>query len=349
MKRPTQRSHSHRVVLPPPVQIGGAAGDAARPDLQSDPWVTQFVRHLVSERNASAHTVSGYLQDLAQFVALAWPGPQSRPPFDWRQPDRFVARGFLMKFSKDGAAPSTTRRKLSSLRAFYRFLEREEVLDRNPFGGLRGPRLSKHLPQILSVTQVQALLEAPVKALAAREQGGEAAEPSAIYAALRDAAIFELLYSTGARVSEAAGLTRRQVDLIGGVARVRGKGKKERLCALGRPALHALEKAFEVAELLWPESARDASPIFLNLQGGPLTPRSMERNMKGWLIAAGLPATVTPHKLRHSFATHLLDAGADLRSVQELLGHASLTTTQIYTQVTVERLKEIYRHAHPRA
>ena len=348
MKRSAKRNHIHRVVMPPPVQIGGA-DDGARPDLQADPWVEQFVRHLVSERNVSPHTVAGYLQDLAQFVALAWPGPQARPPYDWRRPDRFTARGFLVKFSKDGAAPATTRRKLSSLRAFYRFLEREDVIERNPFGGLRGPRLSKRLPQILTVKQVQALLEAPVQALAARERDGATVEPHAVYAALRDAAIFELLYSTGARISEAAGLTRRQVDLISGVARVRGKGKKERLCALGRPSLHALEKAFEVAELLWPESAKDSSPIFLNLQGGPLTPRSMERNMKVWLAAAGLPAEMTPHKLRHSFATHLLDAGADLRSVQELLGHASLTTTQIYTQVTVERLKEIYRNAHPRA
>ena len=196
---------------------------------------------------------------------------------------------------------------------------------------------------------MQALLEAPVQALAEQEKNGVKPEPSAVYASLRDAAILELLYSTGARISEAAGLTRRHVDLLAGVARVRGKGKKERLCALGRPAVHALEKALEVSELLWPASAKDTSPIFLNLHGGPLTTRSMERNMKTWLAAAGLPRALTPHKLRHSFATHLLDAGADLRSVQELLGHASLTTTQIYTQVSVERLKEIYRHAHPRA
>ncbi|MFZ4396236.1 MAG: tyrosine recombinase XerC [Kiritimatiellia bacterium] len=332
----------------PPVQISEAV-EATAPRLTADPWVEQFVGHLTSERNASAHTVSGYLQDLAQFVALVWPGPQTRPPYNWRQPDRFAARGFLVKFSKEGAAPATIRRKLSSMRAFYRFLEREEAIERNPFGGLRGPRLAKHLPQILSVTQVQALLEAPVQALAEQEKNGVKLEPSAVYASLRDAAILELLYSTGARISEAAGLTRRHVDLLAGVARVRGKGKKERLCALGRPAVHALEKALEVSELLWPASARDASPIFLNLHGGPLTTRSMERNMKTWLAAAGLPRALTPHKLRHSFATHLLDAGADLRSVQELLGHASLTTTQIYTQVSVERLKEIYRHAHPRA
>ncbi len=331
----------------PPVQIGGVAEDQGRPKLQADPWVEQFVRHLEDERNASEHTVSGYLQDLAQFTEMVWGA--RRPPYNWREPDRFAARGFLVRFSKSGASPATTRRKLSSMRAFYRFLEREEAIERNPFGGLRGPRLSKHLPKILTVTQVQALLDAPIKALAARNRGVPHEDPKAVYAALRDAAIFELLYSTGARIAEAAGLTRRQVDLIAGVARVRGKGKKERLCALGRPAVQALEKMLETAELLWPETRRASSPIFLNLQGGPLTPRSMERNMKIWLAAAGLPAGITPHKLRHSFATHLLDAGADLRSVQELLGHASLTTTQIYTQVTVERLKEIYRNAHPRA
>jgi integrase/recombinase XerC len=316
-------------------------------ELAADPWVAQFVRHLTAERNASPHTVAGYLQDLAQFAASVW--PQARPPYDWRAPDRAVARAFLVRFAREGAAPSTTRRKLSAVRAFYKFLEREEMVPRNPFGGVRGPRLARRLPQILAVTQVQALLEAPVHALAESERSGTPAAPEAVYGALRDAAFLELLYSTGARVSEAAGLTRRQMDLVGGVARVRGKGKKERLCALGRPAILALEKAIEISEMLWPESRQENAPVFLNLHGGPLTVRSMERSMKKWLAAAGLPAELTPHKLRHSFATHLLDAGADLRSVQELLGHASLTTTQIYTQVSVERLKEVYRHAHPRA
>jgi integrase/recombinase XerC len=333
----------------PPVQIGDAL-EAADTTLRADPWVEQFVRHLTAERHASEHTVAGYLQDLAQFVAQVWPGPSARPPYDWRSPDRFAARGFLVSFQKNGCAPATTRRKLSSLRAFYRFLEREDAIERNPFGGLRGPRLSHRLPQILSSAQIQSLLEAPSRALAeSREKTGGGADPKAAYAALRDTAIFEFLYSTGARISEAAGLVRSRVDLIAGVVRVRGKGKKERLCALGRPSAQALEQAFEAGEVLWPESARSSAPAFLNLQGGPLTPRSIERIMKKWLIAAGLPAGITPHQLRHSFATHLLDAGADLRSVQELLGHASLTTTQIYTHVTVERLKEVYRKAHPRA
>ena len=319
------------------------------PELQADPCVVNFTRHLTSERNASEHTISGYLQDIAQFVAHVWPGAQTRAPYDWHMPDRFAARGFLVKFQKEGSAPATTRRKLASLRSFFRFLEREGVVERNPFGGLRGPRLARHLPQILTVTQVAALLEAPVKSLEAKEREGGPAEPASAYAALRDAAIFELLYSTGARVSEAAGLVRNRVDLISGMVRVRGKGKKERLCALGRPAIASLEKSLEVASLLWPEETKSTSPVFFNLHGGTLTTRSMERIMKTWLSAAGLPVKLTPHKLRHSFATHLLDAGADLRSVQEMLGHASLTTTQIYTQVTVERLKEIYRNAHPHA
>jgi len=333
-----------------PRELDSASLDGHAPRaVEADPWVAQFVRHLTAERNASVHTVSGYLQDIAQFVAQVWPGPQARPPYDWLHPDRYAARGFLVHFQKDGWAPATTRRKLASLRAFYRFMEREGHIEHNPFGGLRGPRLAKRLPQILTVTQVQALLVAPIRALEAREQSAGPADPPTAYAALRDAAILELLYSTGARISEAAGLIRARVDLLAGVVRVRGKGKKERICALGRPAVQAVERALAVAELLWPDSVRSGSAIFLNRQGGPLTPRSMERMMKTWLSAAGLPSELTPHKLRHSFATHLLDAGADLRSVQELLGHASLTTTQIYTQVTVERLKEIYRHAHPRA
>ncbi len=326
-----------------------ASHDHAERVITADPWIGQFVSHLTAERNASAHTVSGYLQDIAQFVAQVWPGPQVRPPYDWREPDRFAARGFLVQFQKSGCAPATTRRKLSSLRAFYRFMEREGYIERNPFGGLRGPRLAKRLPQILTVAQVQELLAAPVQALQAREQTTGVPDPLSVYAGLRDAAILELLYSTGARVSEAAGLIRARVDLLAGVVRVRGKGKKERLCALGRPAVRALERALSVSEMLWPVSANPSSPIFLNVHGGPLTTRSMERMMKTWLSAAGLPAGLTPHKLRHSFATHLLDAGADLRSVQEMLGHASLTTTQIYTQVTVARLKEVYRLAHPRA
>jgi integrase/recombinase XerC len=214
---------------------------------------------------------------------------------------------------------------------------------------LHGPRLARRLPVVLTVPQVAALLAAPARAWAEKCARSGAPDPDGAYAARRDTAILETLYSTGGRVSEIVGLTRGAVDLLGGVARVRGKGKKERLCALGRPAVQALERMLDEAEARWPDAAKPGHPLFLNLQGGPLTARSVERRLKTWLAAAGLPPEITPHKLRHSFATHLLDAGADLRSVQELLGHASLSTTQIYTHVSVARLKDVYRKAHPRA
>jgi site-specific recombinase XerD len=167
----------------------------------------------------------------------------------------------------------------------------------------------------------------------------------------RDAAILELLYSTGMRINELATLPEDRLDLLSGVARVWGKGKKERLCPLGSPAIRALKKNLELRENVWLlEGRRGArSPVFLNKSGGAISPRSIERMMKKYVLFCGLNAELTPHSLRHSFATHLLDAGADLRSVQELLGHASLSTTQIYTHVSVERLKEVYQLAHPRA
>jgi integrase/recombinase XerC len=171
------------------------------------------------------------------------------------------------------------------------------------------------------------------------------------YAAWRDTAIFEVLYSTGCRVSEAAALTWGEIAFkqrLGTVV-VQGKGRKQRLCVLGEPACDALRTLRGCAGVLWQGRDGDTHPLFLNLKGGPLTVRSMERQMKVWLHAAGLPPEVTPHKLRHSFATHLLDAGADLRCVQEMLGHSSLSTTQIYTHVSIERLKEEYHRGHPRA
>jgi integrase/recombinase XerC len=170
------------------------------------------------------------------------------------------------------------------------------------------------------------------------------------YAAWRDAAILETLYSTGARVSEVAGIVESDIDFLGGVVRVRGKGKKERMCPLGNPACRALKRMLASGHALWPLPARTRNaPVFKNLDGGKITPRSIERMMKKCLIEANLNANFSPHALRHSFATHMLDAGADLRSVQELLGHASMSTTQIYTHVTVEHLKRVYEEAHPRA
>lgn len=305
--------------------------------------VCRFRSYLRSERNASAHTISGYLCDIAQFAVFAW--PDGKPPFDWRQADHMTARGFVAGFLQNGRESATTRRKLASLRSFYSFLEREDKVSGNPFAGLRGPRRSRRLPCVISRSGMLKLLAAPVAALAEKKRP----DAARVYAARRDAAIIEFLYSSGVRVGEAAGLRRGDVDTQKGLFRVVGKGGKERMCVLGRPALTALTECLAAADRMWPGQCGPDSPLFRNLRGGRLTARSVERIFKKWLIAAGLPPAYSPHALRHSFATHLLEAGADLRSVQELLGHASLSTTQIYTHVTVERLKEVYRKAHPRA
>ncbi len=316
---------------------------------EQDPVLHQFLRYLRSERQVSPHTLAAYRQDLAQFTHHAF-GQDATPPFEWRQPDRFSVRGFLVECGKGGASAATVRRKLAAIRTFYNYLIREELVRRNPCAGLRGPRLPPRLPMVLNRDQVENLLQAPLQALEQMQNTSDRPPPPAkVYAAWRDKAVLELLYSTGARVSEAAALRRRHTDLLSGVVKLMGKGRKERLGALGQPALQALRRTLDLGAGLFPTSCHQDAPLFLNQRGGALTTRSMERQMQQWLAWCGLPASLSPHKLRHSFATHLLEAGADLRSVQELLGHSSLSTTQIYTHVTVERLREIYRQHHPRA
>ncbi len=316
--------------------------------LSSDPAVTGFADYLDVERNASPHTLDAYARDIQQFAGFAW--EEAKPPFEWRQVDRFMARRFLMEFQRCGSAPSSTGRKLAALRSFYKYLERESIVSMNPFSGLRAPKQPAMLPDVLSIDDIGRLLSAPLK----RYERGRALnditdDPLQKYFALRDQAILEVLYSTGARVSEAAALTEKDMDLLSGFVTVRGKGKKERLCPLGGPASRALRSALATADTLWHSGRKAAKPLFRNKRGEPITPRSIERMMKKYLADAGLSNDYTPHALRHSFATHLLDAGADLRSVQELLGHASLSTTQIYTHVTIERLKRVYQDTHPRA
>ena len=322
----------------------------ARLSIADDPAVAQFVRHLRAERNASVHTLAGYLSDIRQFCAQLW-GEDVAPPFPWKSPDRFAARRFLASFQKAGMAPATASRKMSSLRSFFRFMVREGGVKDNPFVGLQQPKGRRRLPQVLSQAEVLRLLGAPARlrerARAAEADGGAR---FADYAALRDTALLELLYSTGMRIAELCGLTDARLDLLSGTALVRGKGKKERFCPIGRPAAQALQAALDAREG-WrtPFGPGRPQPLFLNKSGGALTPRSVERSLKRYLAEAELDPALTPHVMRHSFATHMLDAGADLRSVQELLGHASLSTTQIYTHVSVERLKEEYGKAHPRA
>ena len=320
-----------------------------RNDAAADAEVLRFVRYLRAERNASEHTVSGYVQDIGQFAAFMWPKDSVKPPFDWNAPGREQARAFLVAFHRGGWSPTTTRRKLASVRAFFRYLEREERVAINPFAGLRGPRLGRRLPTVLSVQEVEAFLASPLAALEAKRSHQDNVTPLAAYAAWRDTAIFEVLYSTGCRISEIAALTWGAIRFEQGTTVVEGKGRKQRLCVLGEPACVALRTLRVIAGTLWSGADDAAARLFLNQRGQPLTTRSIELQMKVWLRAAGLPPELTPHKLRHSFATHLLDAGADLRSVQHMLGHASLSTTQIYTHVSIARLKEEYGKAHPRA
>ncbi|MEI6562722.1 MAG: tyrosine-type recombinase/integrase [bacterium] len=332
-----------------PAPGGAGKGGAMMTD---DPYVSLYVAHLEHERNASRHTVANYLMDIAQFVRFTWTG-DALPPYPWGSVDRFKSRAFLIDFQKRGSEATTTSRKLSSLRAFYKFIEREGLVTVNPFSGLKSPKRAKKLPNFLSPDEVNRLLEMPMKLWAdARKPKQERERKLAEYCAHRDQAIWEVLYSTGGRISEIVGLLEPQVDRLSGVVQVRGKGKKERLCALGRPAAKTLKVSLALRNELWPELERrrpNDRPLFLNVHGSKLTSRSVERLLKKYLLAANLNPEISPHALRHSFATHMLDAGADLRSVQELLGHASLSTTQIYTHVTVEKLKKVYNDAHPRA
>ncbi|MDA3924560.1 MAG: tyrosine recombinase XerC [Kiritimatiellae bacterium] len=320
-----------------------------RQDVLRDILVDRFVEYLKSERNYSANTVSSYVQDLSQFAAFLWPESKVQPPFVWEKVSHAEARGFLVKFHRNGNAPATTRRKLASLRSYFTYLKNNDVISVNPFIGLRGPKLQRRLPDVLSIDQVEELLSAPIEALKElRTKRGSVALVKE-YGFVRDAAVFELLYSTGCRISEVTSLTWVEIDMERGLTVVEGKGRKQRLCVVGKPACQALQAARDIAQLLWPHASGDDAPLFLNQRGAKLSPRSIERQMKVWLEKAQLPLQLTPHQLRHSFATHLLDAGADLRSVQEMLGHASLSTTQIYTHISIERLRKAYEQAHPRA
>ena len=234
-----------------------------------------------------------------------------------------------MTFAQGGAKASTTRRKLASLRSFYRWLAREGAVTENPFSALHGPRLPKPLPKVLSVDETKRFLAAPLKELErlkAKAGGGEG-DRNSMFGCIRDSAFYEALYSTGCRISEMTALDWRDFNFTNGSVIVKGKGSKERLCILGAPAVAALKRLRMAADMIVPGGGWAEQPAFITVHGKRMSPRDAERRMKIWLVAAGLPPDLTPHKLRHSFATHLLDAGADLRSVQEMLGHSSLATT----------------------
>jgi integrase/recombinase XerC len=298
----------------------------------TDPLATGFINYLRVERNASPRTIRNYSAELAAFAT--WHRDKMQRPVNWLTVDAFHARSYLVHLTERDYDRATIQLKMSTLRSFYKWLVRTERVKQSPLTGLIMPKKARKLPQFLTIQQIEALLAAPLA-------DKDAAH---VFAASRDKAILEVLYSAGLRINELVQLNDDDVDLVGEVVRVRGKGKKERLASLGLPAIQALQRYLELRQ------RTTRGPVFINQEdGGRLTARSIQRLLKKYLIVANLDPSLTPHKLRHSFATHLLDAGADLRSVQELLGHANLSTTQIYTHVTPERLKKAYEKAHPRA
>jgi len=292
----------------------------------------RFLQYLRVERGASDHTLKSYREDLAALAEYLSDDKGACP-----EPGSITVselRGFVSALHEAGYAKSSVARRLASVRSFLRFGQREGWLKTNPAKAIRNPRKSHKLPHFLSADEVARLLAAP---------RGNAT------AALRDRAILETLYSAGLRVSELVGLNDGDLDFAAGVVRIRGKGKRERLSPIGSHATRALKAWLAVRELSPREKPGRDAPVFTNRFGTRLTTRSVARMLEKHLKETGLDSRTSPHTLRHSFATHLLDRGADIRSVQELLGHKSLVTTQIYTHVSTANLRAAYEKAHPRA
>jgi integrase/recombinase XerC len=294
--------------------------------------IPDFLRWLSYEKGYSPHTVAGYQHDLLEFAATLAEGTAVQAI------DASSVRQFVVSLHRHNSA-ATLARKLSALRTFFRFLQRRKVVAVDPLAGISGPKIAQLIPVFLTVDEVFLLLETP-------------SQKDTFMA--RDQTILELLYSTGMRVAELVSRNVEDLDFETEMLRVRGKGNKERLVPVGRPAREAVLAWLPNRQQLMEERvgrglALEKEALFLNSRGSRLTTRSVERMVQAYAERAGIPQTVTPHALRHSFATHLLEMGADLRSVQELLGHASLSTTQRYTHLTLDHLAEVYDKAHPLA
>jgi integrase/recombinase XerC len=308
--------------VPTPLDITKSASASER----KDPLAEEFLRYLAVERNASSRTLKAYRQALAAFRA------QTEAP--WKKCTANDFRDYLFALMKRGQARSYVRLQFSAFRTFYQFLTARKGLRSNPVREVQLPKLEKKLPLVLTRQQIEELLATPARVAKNR------AAP--VWMPLRDVAIMELFYSSGLRLGELAALDVADVDLYTESVRVLGKGRKERVCPVGLPALEAISRYRAAANV-------HSGSLFISKSRRRMSPRSIWLVLKRYLRHTSIPISISPHKLRHSFATHLLDRGADLRSVQALLGHASLSTTQIYTHVTVERLKKAYADAHPRA
>jgi integrase/recombinase XerC len=289
-----------------------------------DRYVHKFINYLQIEKNASEHTITNYKIDLREFSESIKDKPVE-------QITHLDVRLFLARMKEKNFARRSVARKMACIRSFFKFLYREGHIKANPSVSLSTPKLEKKLPLFLNVDDAAKLLESP---------------DSSDDMGLRDKAILETLYSTGIRVSELVGLDKDDVDFISGVLKVRGKGRKERLVPIGDKALRVIKAYFEKIGVI---DINEKKPVFINKSKRRVSDRAVRRIVHKYIHKTSLNENISPHSLRHSFATHMLDRGADLRSVQELLGHANLSTTQIYTHVTTERLKSIYEKVHPRA
>lgn len=302
-----------------------------------------FLTHLATDRGASGYTQRNYHAALTEFAA--WHQTERDAPPNWPTLQRDDFRSYLRFLGRRKLSRSAISLRFSALRTFYKFMVRRGVVEQTPIKNIILPKLEKRLPRFLSKDQMLALLDAPLLELEAQKQHADKPPQAAPF--LRDVAILETIYSCGLRISELCGLQAVDIDWNEHIVRVRGKGKKERLIPIGAPALEAIRAYWKCNE----HEPTGALPVF-SLEDDPaepIYPRLVQLNLKKRLALAGLDPKLTPHKLRHSYATHLLDAGADLRSVQELLGHAHLVTTQVYTHITTARLKQAYQKAHPRA
>ncbi|MDD4752491.1 MAG: tyrosine recombinase XerC [Desulfitobacteriaceae bacterium] len=300
-----------------------------------DLLLEQFIAYLKIEKNASEHTLEGYSHDLLEFGEfLAQALKKDLSQVDAAQVDHLTVRRFLAKLQAKGLSKSTMARKLAALRSFYRYLAREEIVKVNPMLNVHTPKMDKRLPKFLYYKEIEALLNAPDST-----SQGE-----------RDKAILEVIYGGGLRVGELEGLNIVDIDFSLGYARVFGKGSKERVVPLGGAALRALRQYLSQGRKeLEARSGSRQEALFLNKYGRRLSARSVRNIVDKYVAQAALNQKISPHSLRHSFATHLLEGGADLRSVQELLGHVKMSTTQIYTHVTKKQLKSVYEKTHPRA
>jgi integrase/recombinase XerC len=320
---------------------GSPSGRRPSPDPrpQTPDPVNDFLHHLAKERDVSPNTLKAYSRDLTAFVAFlsAYYGAGE---WSWGGIDRLAIRGFMAHLTRSGLGKRSIARALSAVRSFYKFLHRTEAVEANPARGVGSPKLEKHLPGYLDRAQIGLLFQmAETRAWEGR------------FADVRNLAILELFYSAGLRLSELRGINRIDLDMVSQQVKVRGKGRKERIVPVGDHAQLALRN-YEAKrdELLRQVGAGgDRTAYFLSRGGKRISVRAIQNAVKRFLDELDEDAGLSVHSLRHTFATHLLDAGADLRAVQELLGHASVSTTQIYTHVSVERLKEVYRKAHPRA